>query len=499
MCTQYAYLGCALFNKYPAPTLNEIKQHAQLIANEIISAPRTSGFKASDFPPRDKLIAPGGKLECLLDLTKPYISKAPHDPARLGSNDSSDLWKDPCGCELLLKGRNPDGILAALLQLKKHLQAIVAVVRKIVLTVERPENMKHVLWDWLIHIETKYNNNSMTHIEPIEPLRNTLYRPTAPDNLGHLQNNRSMGSEDNSQAMDQGITCQYLMPSEDTGQCDEGLPSIKILTKHADDLLTYLDHRLSKSGGLFSLMPPKELPIHEFAANTIFGQWLEHTTMLTRRVAEMEEELARIRDVLAGEALVPKQLLSSSLKLGPEVLVPQPLLLPQDTWVIANVTPGLIKVLNEKLDHHGTKNDKRGTSSKIGFVAPSSTWNHKPASTIAWADVQSRIFRLKNHDTFFIIPGFELHPNTQATIIAEGKPFIVTVPNAVDTDSRTVWEKEVLRRQRQQEDEAAQRSQAQLRRKHTQEGKAADAHKQERVKTYVDNSRLNLPAVSKDA
>src|SRR5690606_30922169 len=89
------------------------------------------------------------------------------------------------------------------------------------------------------------------------------------------------------------------------------------LVMHANACLERLDHELSSTGGLMSLLPPARGAAtaatdgsggsDDLAAAraSLLGQWLHFTQSLVGRMHELERAYANALDALAGEAVVP--------------------------------------------------------------------------------------------------------------------------------------------------------------------------------------------------
>lgn len=77
------------------------------------------------------------------------------------------------------------------------------------------------------------------------------------------------------------------------------------LMAHANENLELLDHRSSSQGGLFALLPPGGKNGEE-SGKGIFSQWLLYTQSLVGTVAELEREIALMRELLGSEHRSPK-------------------------------------------------------------------------------------------------------------------------------------------------------------------------------------------------
>lgn len=203
--------------------------------------------------------------------------------------------------------------------------------------------------------------------------------------------------------------------------------------------------------------------------DTILGQWLIYTTNLVQRVSELEAEVANAREVLAGEAMVPMRLVSQGAdavgevvaagtadggaRTGAEGLCGRVMVFPQDRYVLANCGAGLWERLNEELAarEQGLEARERDRVRTLrgGKVRGEPGVGHA-LQPVTYMDVQSRIYRVKGCQSLFVIPAFDIHPDTEGTRRMESKGLVQTVVRPLEyalagTDR---WQRTVVERAR---------------------------------------------------
>lgn len=250
------------------------------------------------------------------------------------------------------------------------------------------------------------------------------------------------------------------------------------LLAHANKLLTRLDHVYRLTGGILSIPPPPpdddesgsstgsnetRVPTG-LARNSILAQWLGYTRALTLRLASLEKETASLREVLGHEALVAKvRGKQAREKMGNgEGCGERELVYPQDRYVLAGLSEGLWTQLNEELtvregenreerEHEREEREQgRGVQGRGwgDFAAPEAD-DDGETNVVTWIETTSRLYRVRGHDTIFVIPGFGVHPGAPAVHRVERGPLVQTVPErrVVDGDwanvGATAWERDV--------------------------------------------------------
>lgn len=253
------------------------------------------------------------------------------------------------------------------------------------------------------------------------------------------------------------------------------LDNIDQLTKaelllNANKLLTRIDHVYSSTGGILSIPPPPPPDSNEphdtgLVRNSILAQWLGHTRALTLRLASLEKETASLREVLGHEAIVAgvrgkqsRERTSNGDGCGEHVLV-----YPQDRYVLAGLSDGLWERLHEELSvqegENAEESEHEREEREQGRGVQGRGWSDFGASdadglgetnVVTWIETPSRLYRIRGHDTIFVIPGFGLHPGAPAVHRVERTPLVQTMPErrVVDGDylhvGATAWERDQL-------------------------------------------------------
>ncbi|KAI9821635.1 MAG: hypothetical protein M1827_002216 [Pycnora praestabilis] len=312
---------------------------------------------------------------------------------------------------------HPSGGAPTLFQLKQHAHALANLFKT--LEVIDHEVAGQNAFDWLEDLDKPYTNNDPTHHMPLRALVNR-FASTTDEASGALS--RTQGC-----------------PLSHDPDCE---PHVRYI-EHANELLEFLDDMYSADGGILALMPAQEeqnpesapfLGLRSQIKDTILGQWLQYTTSLVTHVAELELEVTNARDVLAGEATVP-------LKLNRDGRMAEgrPLLFPQDRYVLANLTPELWEVLNERLAVKEQAMLRRERSARSALHEPPVTESahqasgmgmkkRDPMKPLAWIDVPSRLYRVAGSPTIFMTPAHGgIHPSTHTTLALESQPLVQTV------------------------------------------------------------------------
>ena len=195
---------------------------------------------------------------------------------------------------------------------------------------------------------------------------------------------------------------------------------------HVNENLELLDHHLVSQGGLLALLPAEGENGNEDERG-IFAQWLRYTQALVGRVAELEREVASLRDLLAGEHMVPSVRRQST--------VTRELCFPQDRYVLAGLNDALWVRLNEDLnvaaEMTGARNrraderlrPRRCSNDKLNEVGSKGDW----LGAVSWVEVTSRVFRVEGQESVFVIPAWGIHPGAEAVRKIENQPLVQTV------------------------------------------------------------------------
>lgn len=329
-------------------------------------------------------------------------------------------------CSYLSSGRPP-----TLLALKQHAQALTNLIKKICVSntfgVIDGENKRQLAFekdeafDWLTNLDKPYTNDDESHHLPLWVLANQI--------------------EDEDEEM--GMECHCpLKVARDFGPLDDGkstrrpYSSHHNLVMHANACLELLDHEYGATGGLLSLLPSGNEEDHEQmqdARNTILGQWLLHHQHLIARMHELEINYGLGQDLLAGEAIVPMQMLS---RLGPEERAKgRELVYAQDRFVLANAGDDVFDHIHRLMDKAESKIEEKEKIWWESGVSGERMWNEHRGGNyysrgLVPVDLMTRFVRLKEHgdrSTIFVLPAIEQHPATARTRERESQPTVVSV------------------------------------------------------------------------
>lgn len=295
-------------------------------------------------------------------------------------------------------------------------------------------------FDFLNDVYTPYSNTSPTHHLPLPSVMNTLPPLTPEDAYAR-----------------KAVSCAILKTAEETGD-------MNTLMAHANENLELLDHRFSSQGGLLALLPPSSKHGEE-SEKGIFGQWLHYTQFLVGRVAELEREIALMRELLGSEYSpfnVGEQ--STAGKEGAGGIV-----FPHDRYVLAGLSEFMWERLNEELDvtaeiatarddRAGEKLRSRGCSGEDlidGFGEDIAGEN-----LVSWVEVTSRVFRVRGQKSVFVIPAWDIHPGAEAVREIENRPLVQTVARGNGQQARMTAKK---RRDQRKEIEALKKENEDLR------------------------------------
>lgn len=220
------------------------------------------------------------------------------------------------------------------------------------------------------------------------------------------------------------------------------------LLMHANECLEILDHEYSASGGFMSILPTEEeYDTEQLAAarNSLVGQWLLFNQHLVSRLHELEISFGNALDLLAGEAIVPMQMLSrieSEGNSGCQVAYPQ------DKWVLVNAGDDVFDHLHHIMDRQEAQiEQKADTYKKLGMTGEASwkqdrggEWHERGMVPI---DIMTRYYRIKEQgrSNIFILPAWEHHPGVQGTRRIEERPTVVSVVTPTWPQRVSDWEK----------------------------------------------------------
>ncbi|KAL7961248.1 hypothetical protein V8C34DRAFT_24383 [Trichoderma compactum] len=393
-----------------------------------------------------------------------------HIPATEYSTAWGCQWTDPefgvlneqdlellkhVNCSYLSSGRPP-----TMLALKQHAQSLTNLIKKLCVSTtfgivdgkgdRRPAFEKNEAFDWLNNLEEPYTNDDELHHIPLWALAN------------HVKNENE----------ETGIECHCALqaarnwePTEPGEKTPRPYLSHHNLVMHANECLEVLDHEYSATGGLFSLIPSGNEDDSEqmtAAKNTLLGQLLLHQQHMVQRMHELEIMCARAVDILAGEAVVPMQMLQSlgveGRSKGREVAYAQ------DQFILANAGQDVFELIHHLMDKQESKIQAQDQMSFNSGVSGERMWSQTSAGEwysrgLVHVDLMTRFVRLKGSggkSTIFITPAIEQHPGTAETRKMESRPTVVSVVTPSWPERASELEKRAnahLQREKELEDE----------------------------------------------
>ncbi|RSM19731.1 hypothetical protein CDV31_001362 [Fusarium ambrosium] len=353
-------------------------------------------------------------------------------------------------CSYLSSGRPP-----TLLALKQHAQCLANLIRKLAPTLsgcavdilgddqDEDGSFKDQAFDWLACLDKPYENDDVSHHEPLWALANTVKEQSEMNGITHhcpLTRVPDTGS-----TAKQGATRRPYMTHHD-------------LVMHANECLEILDHEYSSTGGLMSLLPigaegdTDDDRVHftadelAGARNTLLGQWLLHHQHLVGRMHELEISYANALDLLAGEADVPLQLMSRNgvdgISGGREVAYPQ------DKFVLVNIGDDITNYIHRMIDVAEAQIEQKEKIWRASGVSGERMWMEERggkvyARGIVPVDIMTRFYRIKgkgHKSPLFVIPAAEQHPGVQHTRRIEERPTIVSVVTPTWPQRVSEWE-----------------------------------------------------------
>lgn len=199
------------------------------------------------------------------------------------------------------------------------------------------------------------------------------------------------------------------------------------LLREANKILTRLDEIYRDTGGLQSIPLP---PLHSPMRESLLARWIEYVQRLKRRLISLQSESIALRQVLSHEAVVPSVRSKSSGRPTRRSERIHEKVIPQDRYIFTGLSEGLHSVLRQQLNmtskeaeswaHDLPKEGSRGIfdrgwedffldGSARGIHNEDRQWNVN-----AWIETASRLYKVRGHDTIFVIPGFGIHPDAHA-------------------------------------------------------------------------------------
>lgn len=343
-------------------------------------------------------------------------------------------------CSYLSSSKPP-----TLLSLKRHVQSLAILIRNLApltkggtfnadnVTDPDPSN-PNVLrfcdteaFDWLNNLEEPYTTDDASHYMPLWGIHNEIRSDP---------------------------THHRCCPLAD----QDGRPHMThhALTMHANECLEILDHELAATGGFLSLLPTvdddEDRDEMAGARNTLLGQWLLHHQHLVGRVHGLERSYAAALDALAGEAVVPAQLLDKAdFEAGR--LQGREVGFPQDRYVLVNAGEDVTREVHGVLDDREAEMEYEEVVYRERGVSGDRMWEGEEEGAISrglvHVDLVSRFYRIKGqgHESpIFLLPAIDSHGGAAETREMERQPTVVTVPRPGWPTRVSEWERKYRER-----------------------------------------------------
>jgi len=266
------------------------------------------------------------------------------------------------------------------------------------------------VFDWLNDLRVPYRNEDESHSLPLTTLQNQLL------------NSAQIASEQERADQECRHACPMLRSDVSDRSRQKLLPlaTNELLAKHANEILERLDHEFSSSGGLLGMLPVAgrgHEQVREIGEKSVLGQWIAFTRSLVLRCHDLERSYANALDVVAGEAFVPREMLSEVGTVGRR---PQPVSYAQDRFVLCNVQQEQWGWLNDRLAAKEMEQQEL-----------------QQGSLLTWVEVPTRYYRLGGQPTVFVVPQWE---GTSATSQVEERPTVVQVVKPTWGARASAWE-----------------------------------------------------------
>lgn len=199
------------------------------------------------------------------------------------------------------------------------------------------------------------------------------------------------------------------------------------LLVQAEKLLNRLDEIYRGTGGLQSIpLPPPDSSMRE----SLLARWIEYVQLLKRRLISLQSESIALRQALSHEAVVPSVRWKSTARPTKNKRKEEKVI-PQDGYVLTGLSEELHTILRQQLSlteaeaegwaHVLPKEGSRGIFARgwgdfcLDSSASGSVFNEDRQWDVkAWIETSSRLYKVRGHDTIFVIPAFGMDPDAGA-------------------------------------------------------------------------------------
>lgn len=344
-------------------------------------------------------------------------------------------------CSYLSAGKPP-----SLLALKQHAKSLAVLIRKLSVstkfgavgagTDDELRFAENEAFDWLNDLDEPYENDDLHHHLELNAIHNDIEEEceiAGPTYRCPLKEVRDFSRlDDDASVRDDNVRDDNVRKPYQTHVG---------LLRHANECLEILDHEYSAMGGILAILPSdSEEDSEEMAGarNTLLGQWILHQQHLVGRMHELEINYARALDLLAGEAMVPMQLLSEAGVNGR--VNGRAVAYPQDRFVLHNSSDYIQKTIHNLLDQKEAQTNNEGIWRERGAVGD----RMQGRSGYVAVDLETRFYRsldLGRGSAIGIIPAIKHHDGIKRTLQMETNPTVVTPPAAKWPVRVSEWEK----------------------------------------------------------
>lgn len=199
------------------------------------------------------------------------------------------------------------------------------------------------------------------------------------------------------------------------------------LLVQVEKILNRLDIIYGGTGGLQSIpLPPPDSSMRE----SLLARWIEYVQRLKRQLISLQSESIALRQALSHEAVVPN--VRSKRTAQPTKNEPKEgKVIPQDGYILTGLSEELHTILRQQLSlteaeaeawaHVLPKEGSRGIFARgwgdfyLDNSAGGTVFNEDRQRDVkAWIETSSRLYKVRGHDTIFVIPAFGIHPDARA-------------------------------------------------------------------------------------